>query len=57
MIYAQESIVDEIIVDNFAGGVCAGACKPAGVVRREHNDNGAVDGLCGGVKGGRNDAD
>lgn len=74
MIYAQESLIDEIIVDNFAGGGGAstgielatgsplrkcrvpahgngpGEGKPPGVVRRDHNHNGAAAGLRGGVR-------
>ena len=53
MITAQETFDGEIIVDNFAGGVRAGAGQPAGVVRRDHNDNGAVDELRGGVRRAR----
>lgn len=34
-----------------AGGVRSGAGQPAGVVRRDHNHNGAAAGLRGGVKG------
>ena len=56
MIYAQESLIDEIIVDNFAGGGGASTGIELATGRRVaiaiNHDHGATDGLCGGVKEG-----
>ena len=49
MIFAQETMTGEIIVENFAGGVCAGARKPSGVVRKENCYDGRTAGRIGGV--------
>lgn len=50
MIFAQETMTEEIIVDNFAGGVCAGARKPSGVVRKENCYDGRTVGGISGMK-------
>lgn len=56
MIYAQESLVDEIIVDNFAGGggASTGIELATGrlVAIAINHDHGTAGGLRGGMKGG-----
>ena len=47
---AQCSITDEIIVDNFAGGVRSGAGKCPGMVRHHDYDNGTAAGSRGDMK-------